>query len=341
ESGNFSTPFREQKELIMKVWILQLMAVLLWVALHHHLMANAHDIYPHPEPKPIIEQNNTDEDWKVNFTQQNVSEIPLVIFWLDDLCLEAHISDLNLVTCNESVLEQRWLFFDDYTIRPATQPSKCLIAEPQVGGIIFIDPCITVLPERKVWHYRHTDKAIVNVASGLVMDVSFVRDDVSQIFTLNFNFGTPSQKWYTEPVPLPPPPPPPSPPPPLPAFYALSISTSVTCKIQRGKTRKKLSLACTQEEETIHQYAQATQSSLIQTRYIVHPCHKDFLFFPHQNTSPLLPKIPPAQITLLSLTPATVFSITKTPASSMRKQLSPLSSRPGFGYTRNSPLRNS
>ncbi|CAK7340390.1 unnamed protein product [Dovyalis caffra] len=185
----------------MKVWILQLMAVLLWVALHHHFMANAHDIYPHPEPKPIIEPNATDEDWKVNFTQAK----SLVITGLNGLCLEVYRFAPKLVTCNESASKQRWQFRTDGTIRPETDPLKCLTAnELKIRGIVVVVQCSDSSSAYTVWQYRNTDRAIVNAASNLVLDVSDSRvtSDSAQVFIIFTSRGSANQKWYTEPLKL-------------------------------------------------------------------------------------------------------------------------------------------
>ncbi|CAK7340396.1 unnamed protein product, partial [Dovyalis caffra] len=152
----------------MKVWILQLMAVRLWVGLHHHFLANAHDIYPNPEPKAIIEMNATDEDWEVNFNEAK----SLVITGLNGLCLEVYRFAPKLVTCKENAAEQRWQFHTDGTIRPETQPLKCLTAnELKQRGIVVIVQCSYSSSAYTVWRYRYTDHAIVNRASNMVLDV--------------------------------------------------------------------------------------------------------------------------------------------------------------------------
>ncbi|KAJ4833015.1 hypothetical protein Tsubulata_001701 [Turnera subulata] len=111
-----------------------------------------------------------------------------------DLCLQVKGSAVWIEECASNKIEQQWGLYADGTIRPQRTNYKCLTCNNRFeGATVIIINCTRNGWSSQRWMFKN-DGTIMNVYSGLVMEVKESDLSLQQII-IGPPTGTPNQKW--------------------------------------------------------------------------------------------------------------------------------------------------
>ncbi|KAG6754716.1 hypothetical protein POTOM_040510 [Populus tomentosa] len=156
-----------------------------WRLIPFSLMAN------NAQPKPTIQMYGCAEGGPANNYR---ATLPFFIVGLNDLCLVANRNLANLMECKSDEKKQHWNLYTDGSIRTQQNNNNCLTANDLTkGSSVLILPCSPDLSENQIWQIMEADQAIMNLHSGLVLDVAKL--DSPQLIILWSPHAEKNQRW--------------------------------------------------------------------------------------------------------------------------------------------------